>query len=688
MLDLKNLAGRLFKFVFGWYLLLAVLVTGVQLGLEYSSIRTTISSDLVALGRSFAPGVADAMWTYDKPLLASLAKGIAQTAIITGVKIENNRGEIVATEGRIPLANEQASNTSLAPFQMHEVPLWSVSLAENHARRTLGRMVLYSDRSVVLDRIKYSFLVILINSLVKTTGLWLIFYWAITRRLSRPLTQLSNSISSLELKSDETDLVLLDYPHRDEIGMLVAALNDMRIRLLASHRELEQNTLFQRAILSSAAYGIISATPEGVITGFNPAAERLLGYAAEEVVGKQTPAIWHDSHEVEQYALRLSSELGEKILPGFDVFTARPKRDLPEEKEWTFIRKDGIRVPVSLSVTALRDESGRTTGFVGLIYDLTERKQAEEEIRQLNQVLEQRVVDRTAQLVAANKEQAELIAKLAQAHLQLLQAEKMASIGQLAAGVAHEINNPVAFVFSNLGTLQHYVGDLLRLQGMCELAECSLPEHMREDIGRLKNEIDLAFLREDIVTLLTESTEGLLRVKRIVQDLKDFAHVDESELQSVNLEQGLDSTINVAWSEIKNKAEVRREYAGIPEIECFPSQLNQVFLNLLLNASQAIDANGHILVRTGQDEDNVWIEIADDGIGIQPEHMGRIFEPFFTTKPIGKGIGLGLSLSYGIVQKHGGRIEVNSSPGKGASFRVILPKRLPRDEESPTNSPG
>jgi len=168
----------------------------------------------------------------------------------------------------------------------------------------------------------------------------------------------------------------------------------------------------------------------------------------------------------------------------------------------------------------------------------------------------------------------------------------------------------------------------------------------------------------------------LQRVTRIVQDLKDFSHVDESERMWANLEQGLESTLNVVWNEIKYKAEVIREYAGIPEIECLPSQINQVFMNLLVNAGQAIEEQGHITLRTGQDEDNVWVEVADDGQGIQPEHLERIFEPFFTTKPVGKGTGLGLSLSYGIVRKHGGHIEVESPAGKGTCFRVVLPKRF------------
>ncbi|MEO6352106.1 MAG: ATP-binding protein [Burkholderiaceae bacterium] len=290
---------------------------------------------------------------------------------------------------------------------------------------------------------------------------------------------------------------------------------------------------------------------------------------------------------------------------------------------------------------------GRVFGYT----DITERMLAEAALRDSRDQLEQRVQARTADLQTANltlhaekARQEVLIRKLEQAQNQLLQSEKMASIGQLAAGVAHEINNPVGFVNSNLGALQRYTQDMLKLLDAYEHLEASLADDMLHDIKRLKQEIDATFLREDIGNLLSESLDGLQRVKRIVQDLKDFSHVDESERQWADLENGLDSTLRVVWNELKYKAEVVKEYGAIPQIECFPSQLNQVFMNLLVNASHAIAEHGRITIRTGQDEDNVWVEVEDSGKGIQPEHLGRIFEPFFTTKPVGKGTGLGLSL--------------------------------------------
>ncbi len=343
------------------------------------------------------------------------------------------------------------------------------------------------------------------------------------------------------------------------------------------------------------------------------------------------------------------------------------------------LRQDRIDERPTIAQEQHADEIGDMARAVEQF--LMDRQQLEKRTAELSAVKERLAAQNTQlQQEAVIRSQAEqelrdLIKKLGEAQSQLLQSEKMASIGVLAAGVAHEINNPIGFVNSNLGTLQVYAQDMLKLLATYERAEGSLTIDTLQEINRLKEEIDAQYLREDIGNLLTESLEGLQRVKRIVLDLKDFSHVNESERQYANLEEGLNSTLNVVWNELKYKAEVIKKYGNVPPIECFPSQLNQVFMNLLVNASHAIDERGRIILSTGHDEENVWVEVEDTGKGIAPEHLGRIFEPFFTTKPVGTGTGLGLSLSYGIVQKHGGRIEVKSEVGKGSVFKVVLPVR-------------
>jgi len=212
----------------------------------------------------------------------------------------------------------------------------------------------------------------------------------------------------------------------------------------------------------------------------------------------------------------------------------------------------------------------------------------------------------------------------------------------------------------------------------------ALPEdhEMVRAARQAEQDHDLAFIREDALSLMEETREGIDRVRKIVADLKDFSRVDSAQVwQWADLHRCLDSTLNIVSNEIKYKAEVVKEYGTLPEVECLPSQLNQVFMNLMVNASHAITADrGTITLRTGCEDDQVWVEVEDTGSGMPPEVLGKIFDPFFTTKPIGKGTGLGLSLSYGIIQKHHGRIDVRSEPGQGTCFRIVLPVRQTNKE--------
>ncbi|MDI1293883.1 MAG: ATP-binding protein [Methylobacter sp.] len=264
--------------------------------------------------------------------------------------------------------------------------------------------------------------------------------------------------------------------------------------------------------------------------------------------------------------------------------------------------------------------------------------------------------------------------KLQEVQQQLLQSEKMASVGQLAAGIAHEINNPIGYINSNLTSLKNYIDNLLALLAIYEKAEatCTHSEQQAE-INAFKQKIDLAFLRTDILDLLNESHEGTTRVKKIVQDLKDFSHQGDDEWQWALLHSGLETTLNIVSSEIKYKARIVKEFGDLPKIKCLPHQLNQVFMNLLANAAHAIESEGIITLRTGTENDHVWVEISDTGKGIAPEHLSKVFDPFFTTKPVGKGTGLGLSVSYSIIKKHQGEIQLTSQPGQGTTFRILLP---------------
>lgn len=280
----------------------------------------------------------------------------------------------------------------------------------------------------------------------------------------------------------------------------------------------------------------------------------------------------------------------------------------------------------------------------------------------------------SAALQALNTKQLELdhiVSKLEKAHVQLLQSERLAAIGQLAAGVAHEINNPIGYVFSNLKTLTGYVDDLLRIVDAVDTVT-SLDE-----LRKLKQSLEYDYIRNDVEALIVESEDGIGRVKKIITALKDFSHIEEDEFLLADLQLGLDSTLNMVNNELKYKAQVVREFAEMPEVRCIPSQINQVVMNLLINAAHAIEQFGVITVRCSHEGDWVWVEVQDTGKGITPTVLNRIYDPFFTTKPVGQGTGLGLTLSYNIVQKHHGRLEVHSEPGQGSRFRLWLPLSQP-----------
>ncbi len=340
-------------------------------------------------------------------------------------------------------------------------------------------------------------------------------------------------------------------------------------------------------------------------------------------------------------------------------------QDICRRDDEQLVRADGTTFAAAMVTSPLREDAA-VVGTVTVFRDITRLRTLE-------------------------VEQARLIEKLGQTQAQLLQSEKMASIGQLAAGIAHEINNPVGYVSSNLGTLRRYLGELFEVLDAYQRARDAGGDDgaSQSNLQQLLVRSDIAFLRQDMQDMVAESLEGVSRVRQIVQDLKDFSHVDVAEWAWADLHRGLDSTLNIVHNELKYKATVVKEYGELPTIECIASQLNQVFMNLLVNAAHAIAEKGTITVRTGTDNAGwVWVEIGDTGCGIAPEHLQRIFEPFFTTKPVGKGTGLGLSLTYSIVKRHHGRIEVSSEVGKGSTFRVWLPTQQPAHAEGVAREAG
>lgn len=320
------------------------------------------------------------------------------------------------------------------------------------------------------------------------------------------------------------------------------------------------------------------------------------------------------------------------------------------------MRQNATFIPV-------KNQKGQVRLVVGMLTDVTDVALIQ---TQLTSAIEASNIER--------QKQKELIEKLEEAKGQLFQSEKMASLGQLAAGVAHEINNPVGFVNSNLGTLSRNIADLMALIDTYEGTVSSLPTALQAVITEKKQAIDFSYIRGDVQALIDESKEGLDHVRRIVADLKDFSRVDQKGWQSTDIEKCIDTTLNVAANELRYKASIVKEYGHPPHVECVPGQINQVLMNLVVNAAQSFKERGTITIRTGAAQASIWVEVQDDGCGIPPENLDRIFDPFFTTKPVGKGTGLGLSVCYNIVKRHRGDLAVKSIVGEGTCFRLTLPE--------------
>jgi len=373
------------------------------------------------------------------------------------------------------------------------------------------------------------------------------------------------------------------------------------------------------------------------------------------------------------------------------------------ETQWQ--TKDGRLLDILLRSTPT-DGVDIKNGLTFTATDITKQKESQRETAKIISSLGNVIADRTRwlnennlklhreidkrndiekKLRASKKELEKTVKQLKQTQARIIQSEKMASIGQLAAGVAHEINNPTAFVSSNLNTMAQYHEDIYRLLTQYEKTlhlltdACDLSVLPRKvaaaiaETNQVCDEIDLEFIRTDCPELIAESRDGAERIRKIVADLKDFAHPGDQRCIETDINQGLDSTINIVWNEIKYKSQLTKDYGELPSVWCYSQQINQVFMNVLINAAQAIEKDGLIQVRTRHVKDDVMIQISDNGRGIAEEIKSQIFDPFFTTKEIGAGTGLGLSMSYSIIEKHNGRIEVQSTVGEGTTFTIHLP---------------
>ena len=434
---------------------------------------------------------------------------------------------------------------------------------------------------------------------------------------------------------------------RDITGRKQAAeaLRDGQVELLKRHEDL--NNLFRQVEEAKREWEdtmdcigdmVILVDEDGAIKRCSSELTRFTGRPYKEIIGESWLRVLGHS------GLERREQTGE----GLELFH-------PASGRWFLLR---------MYPFTKRQKNG-ITGNVITIHDTTR-------LREITRALELK----NEEVEAKNRELEAAYAELKATQAKILQQEKMACVGQLAAGVAHEINNPIGFVGSNLGSLEKYVKRMTEFIALqTEIIEASLSDDAVEEQRQSRRKLKIDHTLQDITLLLVESVDGVDRVRKIVQDLKGFSRVDEVEYKVADINACVESTINIVWSELKYKATLVKEYGDLPLVKCYPQQLNQVFMNLLVNAVQAIERQGEIRVKTWHEQDAIMVSVSDTGCGIPEQSLSRIFEPFFTTKEVGKGTGLGLSITYEIVKKHEGEITVQSEPGKGTTFLIKIPAR-------------
>jgi signal transduction histidine kinase len=316
------------------------------------------------------------------------------------------------------------------------------------------------------------------------------------------------------------------------------------------------------------------------------------------------------------------------------------------------------------------DHRFKTTKYFEVNKLIETYNQMAESLQVLYTELDNKVKERTKELENANNE-------LKSTQAMIVHSEKMRSLGQLVAGITHEINNPINFVHGNLVHLKNYTHDLLELVKLYESFEDDLNTTEKIALKELKAKIELSFIKEDLPMLIKSCHDGTERTKNIILDLKNFSRLDEMVINNIDLPKEIDTTLNILGNKIKGKIEIIKEYDNdIPNVEGYGGQLNQVFMNILDNSCYALKENGIIHIRLHKKEKDVIIEFEDNGCGIKKEQLAKIFEPFYTTKPIGQGTGLGMSISYKVIQQHNGSITVDSEEGKGTKFTITLPIKM------------
>lgn len=663
---------------------LGIMQIGADLLNESKQMDITISQTVELIIGS----AENAVYNLDENLAKKIVQGLFKYEPICKVDVIDESGEILFSLERNDREIRMSKIMALVfeKNKQYDFPLYY------ETDQRVGIMSLTVDRYLMAGNFMERAKVILISGMVRNCILAIILTMIFYYNLTQPLLRLVKKLTEVDPDNPSEGRVdPLDGHEKDEMGLLVNTINGLLIgfgesqsQRFAAENQLTERENMIRGIMDNVPNGIITINDSGVVATCNPAAMELFGYEKNDFVGISVSCLFHEFEKSLIYK-RINDSLTNTILIDNVALLKSP----PQEA--VAVRNKGNKmIPVEIQFGMMLQNQRRLV--VCVVNDISDRKETERAL--LESETKYKLLSESLELEVSRK-----TAEINEAQSQLMHQEKMASIGHLAAGVAHEINNPMGFISSNLKMMKDYAEDLTKAIKCYSLFIENFrnvkPEliHDNDYHTQLNNvleqieKLDIDYILNDIPNLINESSDGAERINQIVSNLKDFAHPGEEAPMYADLIKCIESTVNIVWNELKYKTTLVRSYSTIPKIFCYPRQLNQVIMNLLVNAAQAIETKGVIEIATQDFGDYIELSLRDSGGGIPEENLPKIFDPFFTTKEVGKGTGLGLNMVYNIIKKHHGSIEVKSILGSGTVFTIKLLVNPKLSEKTGQNAP-
>ncbi len=691
LVEVKNsITTQFLKIVFSIYLVVALTVTSFHMVAEYYHVKDTIREELKTVQTTIESGLANALWDEYMEQLESILKGTINLPIVVGIKIKNEYGEQAAALGAIIDESGKAVyvDQAIEPSTEREELFWyQAPIVYNYRGQSkkVGEITLYSNAKVVFQRVQLGFVLLMVNAIIKTAALWIIFLWVGRLILSRPLAALTSETEKLKLENLEHARLDINVSTRNELKLLEEAFNTMVQKLLQSREQL--NASQQRLeLLLQGSHRIammhdklhaIFQTAKFILQGMSSKSSHQLHFGYPETF---------EEGKSGYMTFQTTVDMSKDDIANSDIENIEMTGDVLANTQPPFVEEHLKNSNQSTSCSIVDDHINITLWhqeqLQGYIQIQGINRAAIEEIHQeyintliqflsitlssLNYTLdlEEKVRHRTKDL----KNKIELIEA---AQTQLVQSEKMVGLGTLVAGIAHEINNPTSFVHASVHSLDNDLKDFKTF--IFELAGDDADETFTQMFEEKFDHFGNCFV--DIY-------EGTTRIKTIVNDLRIFSRLDEAEQKKANIVEGLRSTLRLIQPQYKKTVHFVCEFSVEPEMECWPSQLNQVFMNMMVNACQAINKRqaetgdvepGTLTIKTFMHDGQLVISFQDDGCGMTEEVQSKMFDPFYTTKEVGEGTGMGLSISFGIIERHQGRIQVDSIPGVGTNLTIFLP---------------